>query len=150
MIDLTFNLEGAEVVHRRLGITAEGVKSFKEPLAQIGHNFMKTFDMNFDARGGLYGGWAPRKPRYYAGQRIDTWPLMERTGRMREAFAADVTKTGLVLGNSAPYFVYHQSNQPRTRLPRRVMMKIRDQDATMIVKEFQYYVVNLLRSSGDR
>lgn len=150
MLELSFSLQGQEIVHRRLGISAEGVKSFKQPLDKIGGNFMKAFDLNFSSRGSLYGGWAPRKPQFRAGRRVDTWPLMEKTGRMRKSFNKTVTSTSLTLGNSAPYFVYHQSNKNRTRLPRRMMMKIRQQEATMIVKTFQAYLVEVLRRSGGR
>lgn len=151
MLDLTFSLEGGEVVSRRLGISAAGVKDFRRPLDQIGRNFLKVFDRNFSSRGSLYDGWAPRKPRYYMGARVDTWPLMEKTGRMRRAFKADVTTTSLKIDNPTPYFVYHQSSKlPRTKLPRRVMMKIRRQDAESIVKEFQLYLVEVMRRAGTR
>lgn len=143
MVELSFSLEGGEVVHRRLGIVAEGVTSFREPLDQIGRNFMKVFDLNFSTRGATYGGWAPRARQY-------PWPLLERTGRMREGFQRKVDRKSLTLDNEAPYFVYHQSSAPRQRLPRRVMMKIRAQDATMIVKEFQFYLIKLLRMRGVR
>ena len=150
MVDLRFTLEGQEVVSRRLGIAAAGVTDFKAPFAKIGSNFLKTFDTNFSARGGVYGRWQPRKPKYRNGIRIDTWPLLEKTGRMRRSFTQQTTRNRLVLGNSAPYFVYHQSNGPRTRLPRRVMMKLRQQEATMIVKEFQAFLIGVLRSAGER
>lgn len=150
MLDISFSLEGEGVVHRRLDIAAEGVKDFHQPLDQIGRNFLKVFDANFDSLGGAYGGWQPRKPQMVGSTRIDTWLLMEKTGRMRHAFTKAVSATSLKLGNGAPYFVYHQSNKPRKRLPRRVMMKIREQDAQMIVKEFQYYLIGLLRAEGKR
>ncbi len=146
MLELSFSLEGQEIVHRRLGISAEGVKSFREPLNQIGTNFMKTFDMNFRSRGALYGGWAPRKPQYRGGVRVDTWPLLEKTGKMRRSFRSKASSNSLVLDNTAPYFVYHQSSARRgSRLPRRALMKLRQQDAEMIVRAFQAYLVALTR-----
>jgi phage gpG-like protein len=150
MVDLSFSIEGEETVHRSLGIVAKGVTSFKEPLGNIGKTFLKTFDMNFSSRGALYGGWTPRKPVYKGGTRIDTWPLMEKTGRMRKSFEMENSGTSLLLTNSVPYFVYHQSNQPRAHLPRRVMMKLRAQDASTITKTFQMYLIDLLRQTGER
>jgi phage gpG-like protein len=151
MLQLDFQVEGAEKVSRTLGITASAVRSFKEPLSAISRDLLKTFDMNFSARGALYGGWAPRKPQYRGGQRIDNWPLMEKTGRMRKSFKSKVSRTSVELFNPTPYFVCHQTNRRRSgRLPRRAMMKLRRQDADMVVKEFQKYLIKLARKSGAR
>jgi phage gpG-like protein len=150
-LELTFSVEGSEQISRRLGITAEGVKNFREPLREVGKDLLKTFDTNFSSRGALYGGWAPRKPQYRNGVRVDTWPLMEKSGRMRRSFKSDVRPFTVELSNRATYFKYHQSNAPRrSKLPRRAMMKLRAQDADHIVKTFQAYLVKLARQSGAR
>jgi phage gpG-like protein len=76
---------------------------------------------------------------------------LEKTGHMRHAFVKNTTDDYVSLTNEASYFKYHQSNKPRSSaLPRRVMMTLRRQDATMIVKEFQSYIVSVLRSRGLR
>lgn len=151
MIELSFSMEGSEVVHRRLDIVAKGVTNFAPAFNDIESSFMKTFDLNFARRGSVYGGWAPRKPRFRGGVRIDTWPLMEKTGKMRRGFESARTKSTISFYNTTSYFVYHQSKAvPRTRLPRRVMMSIRQQDAEMIVKAFQSYLISLLRLEGKR
>src|SRR5215213_6715697 len=109
MLDLEFRIEGVPEVSRRLLVSAEGVKDFRQPLRQIGDELQKTFQMNFSQRGALFGGWAPRKPRYKNGQRVDTWPLLEKTGAMRKSFKDHLDPTKIVLTNTAPYFHYHQS-----------------------------------------
>lgn len=151
-VELQFSVEGSEIVSRRLGITAEGVTDFKKPFSDVGKTLLKTFDTNFDSRGREYSaGWAPRKPQYKKGVRIDTWPLLEKSGDMRGGFRKKLTKWSLELYNTQSYFKYHQSNAPRkSNLPRRVMMKLREQDATMIVKSFQAYLVELSRKAGTR
>lgn len=149
-LQLDFSIEGTERVSRVLDITVDGVKDFKKPFTDVGRSMLKTFDMNFDARGGLYGGWAPRKPQFRGGTRIDTWPLLEKSGAMRKGFKSTVKKDSVELTNSRSYFVYHQSNTARTRLPRRVMMKLRQQDAQMVVKTFQAYLIELARKAGTR
>ncbi len=149
-LQLDFSIEGTERVSRVLNVPIDGVKDFRKPLTDVSKTLLKTFDMNFSARGGLYGGWAPRKPQYKGGIRIDNWPLLEKSGKMRKSFKSDVRKDSLELTNSQRYFVYHQSNAARTRLPRRVMMKLRQQDATMIVKTFQGYLIELARKAGTR
>lgn len=140
---LTFEIDGQKI-SRELSVVADGVKSYKQPLNAIGSDLMKTFDMNFNSRGALYGGWKARKGSY-------PWPLLEKTGHMRHAFAKHTTDDYVSLTNDASYFKYHQSSRPRSSgLPRRVMMTLRRQDATMIVKEMQSYIISVLRSRGLR
>lgn len=138
-MDITVTLEGETQVHRKLLIVADGITNFETPLKNIGGELQKTFQLNFAQAGGLFGGWAPRKQDY-------PWPILNKTGRMRQGFRQSVNATTLLISNDVPYFKYHQSNQPRTRLPRRVMMKIDNDRRNFIIKEFQAYIVGLLRS----
>ncbi|MET3349039.1 UNVERIFIED_ORG: phage gpG-like protein [Arthrobacter sp. UYEF1] len=144
-MELRFEIEGEPQLVGYLGVVAEGIKDFGKPLQSIGSELIKTFDLNFAQRGGVFGGWAPRKPQYRAGNRVDTWPLLEKTGDMRHSFRSDASTTSVSVGNAAPYFAYHQSNQPRARLPRRVMMKVDAARRTFIVKAFQLHIVEALR-----
>lgn len=45
---------------------------------------------------------------------------------MQFSFYANADANSVVIGNSQPYFKYHQSTAPRTRLPRRQMLGIND------------------------
>lgn len=145
-MDLQITLEGEKQVSRRLLVVADGITNFEQPLRNIGGELHKTFQDNFAAEGALFGGWAERKPQYSRGERVDTWPILNKTGRMKQSFRDNVGKTELIISNEASYFKYHQSNkEPRTRLPRRVMMKIDMERKNFIVKEFQRYIVGLMR-----
>lgn len=137
-MDISVTLEGEKQVSRRLLIVADGITNFETPLRSIGSELQKTFQDNFSQEGGLFGGWAPRKKDY-------PWPILNKTGRMRQGFRQNLGKTELKLYNVVPYFKYHQSNKPRTKLPRRVMMKIDNDRRNFIVKEFQAYIVGLMR-----
>jgi len=145
-IELSVELEGEKQLSRRLLIVADGVTDFTDPLNKIGGELKKTFDDNFDDEGSLFGGWRERKPQYRDGIRIDTWPLLQKTGEMRQSFESIVDKNSLTISNKAPYFVYHQSNKPRYKLPRRVMMKVDEERRQYIQKAFQAYLVSLMRS----
>jgi phage gpG-like protein len=145
---LSFSIEGDKQFSRRLHIVTDGVSDFTNPLKQVSTELHKTFQLNFSQRGGLFGGWPERTPQFKKGQRTDTWPLLEKTGVMRKSFLTSSTKTKIELTNSAEYFKYHQSNQPRKRIPRRVMMKIDQDRKTFIVKTFQEYLIVLMRSRG--
>lgn len=139
-VELSVTLEGEQQLSRKLLIIADGLNDFSEPLRSIEGELAKSFQENFDARGGLFqtGGWAPRKDK-------NPWPILERTGAMRQNFKSEMQPTFVRFYNPTSYFKYHQSNQPRTKLPRRVMMKIDQQRKTFVVKAFQAYIVALTR-----
>jgi|SRR5579885_1723024 len=130
---LEATIEGQTELQRYLLGVETAIKDWKPALEASAKELMKSFQLNFDARGGLFGGWAARKKSY-------PWPLLEKTGAMRGSFYQQITPDKLVIGNRAPYFPYHQSNAPRTRLPRRVMMAIDETRAVLIVKAFQAQV----------
>lgn len=137
MIELTAELEGEVQLDRRLGFVAKEIDDFEPALDASANTLLKSFDTNFEARGKLYGGWAPRKV-------VADWPLLEKTGDMRGSFDKAVTRFQAVLFNTAPQFPYHQSNKPRNRLPRRVMMMIDQQSRREIIKHFQEQVGHIL------
>ena len=137
-MDISVTLEGEQQVKRRLLIVANGITDFEEPLRNIGSELQKTFQLNFAQEGAIFGGWAARKQDY-------PWPILNKTGRMRQGFRQNLGKQELLISNVTPYFKYHQSNKPRSRLPRRVMMKIDNDRKNFIVKAFQAYIVGLTR-----
>ena len=150
-MEVVFRVDGAETLQRNLDFAAEEIGDLRKPMDEIGSVELKTFDMNFEGRGALFddnGKWAPRKPRYYAGGRIDDWPLLERTGKLREGFQKKVGNTWVRLFNPTPYFAYHQ--QGTAKMPRRVLMKLREQDARMVVTTLQAYCISVLRRRGLR
>lgn len=136
--ELRFFIEGEVQLSAYLGTAANNVKDFGPALQKSKHELLKSFDLNFSGRGNLFGGWAPRQKNY-------PWPLLERTGAMRSAFQGVVTASSLTLSNSAPYFGYHQSRESRSRLPRRIMMKIDAARRNFIVKTFQEHIHNVVR-----
>lgn len=142
MIFLDASIEGEQQVSRRLGIVADGVEDFSEPLENIADELLHSTDENFSQRGGLFGGWPVRK--------IDApWPLLEKTGELRGGFMSAVKSDYAEIGNFVPYFKYHQSNKPRAHLPRRVMLKIDQQRKIYITKQFQEYLVGLIQASNN-
>jgi hypothetical protein len=62
-------------------------------------------------------------------------PLI-RTGKMKsmDSFKIEASPTEVKITNTAPYFKYHQSSAPRTKLPRRQVMGVNEQ-VRVIVRE---------------
>lgn len=137
---LQMGLEGETQIDRILGITADGVKDFREPLEKSKVIILDRVQQNFDKRGTLFGGWKPRTKSY-------PWPLLEKTGKMRKSFKGEVSTNQLTVGNTDDKFKYHQSNKSRTKIPRRIMLQIDAPSAILITKAFQAYLVGLLRGN---
>lgn len=135
-VNLTFQIEGQKELSAELGLIADHIKDWEPPLKKAGDILLKSFGLNFNSRGQLFqGGWPKRK--------VDKpWPLLEKSGEMRHGFDAAVTGDFVELGNTAKHFKYHQSNKPRSRLPRRIMMKIDEPRRREIVKTFQAYILS--------
>lgn len=131
-------VEGDLQMSRMLLTGSIEINNMRRPLGQAREQLLSTTQLNFGVVGGLMGGWKPRA-------RIYSWPLLQRTGRMRSNFQSRVDPNRMEIWNPTHYFKYHQSNRPRKRLPRRVMLKIIAQDKRRIQKFFQAHIQNALR-----
>jgi phage gpG-like protein len=64
----------------------------------------QLIDERFEARAAPDGSaWAPRKPP------TGTWPILEKTGRMRRDYHVTATTTGVTVQNNRPYAGFHQT-----------------------------------------
>lgn len=141
MIELSASLEGDKELHRTLNIIPKNLDNFEEPLFRIGIEMLSAFDSNYDSRGSLFKAkWKPRKDK-------KSHPLLEKTGKMRRSFTSKLGNNYVELYNTAEYFKYHQSNAPRKKLPRRVMMKIDEIRKVFIVKAFQEHIRSSIKKA---
>lgn len=61
-------------------------------------------DERFEARADPSGArWEARKPP------TGSWPLLEKSGRMRKSYHVAATTTGVAITNAAPYAGFHQT-----------------------------------------
>jgi hypothetical protein len=61
-----------------------------------------------------------------------TTPLI-RTGLMKQSYKYKASPVGVVISNDAPYFKYHQSTEPRSKIPYRPTMAI-NEPVKLIIK----------------
>jgi len=143
MFELVFKIEGETQIARVLTRVEKNLSNFYEPLSKSKDLLLRDVDLAFRTEGKIFGGWAPLSPEYAAwkAQRYPGRGILERTGKMRKSFRSTVTSHKMEIWNSVGYFPYHQSNRPRTKLPRRVMLYIRPESRREIVKIFQEYLL---------
>jgi phage gpG-like protein len=142
MITLNVSLEGEKQLSRRLMTIPNDIDNWKIPLFRIGGEVRGAIDKNFSSRGALFGArWQPRKDNL-------PHPLLEKTTTMRRNFKQSLGPDYIEIFNPTPYFKYHQSNKPRRKIPRRVMMKIDDERKRFIQREFQKHINDALRKGS--
>lgn len=138
---ITWSIEGEKQLSRRLRNIEGNIRDARPAFQNIANELVDTFSGDvFDTRGSAIGEkWQPLS-KYTIAQKAragygDKGPL-ERTGAMRNAFRSQVATDYAAVWNTASYFKYHQSNKSRSKIPRRVMMKLGHMQREMIVKEF--------------
>lgn len=148
-ISLRFEIEGEKLIARRFEILEDTVKDWSQTFEEIGADLVKTFQMNFQSSGALLEKpWAPLSPRTIEQKLKAGYPadILIRTGTMRDSFSKEFGPMYVMVNNPVTYFKYHQSNRPRTKLPRRVMIALTNNMRNEIVKRFQARLQKQLQS----
>ena len=145
---ISWSIEGDKQLSRNLLVMANRVKDWTPAFAETAYSLKSIFSEDvFQSEGGaIEESWAPlskayalRKARMYPGKGI-----LERTGDMKNGFMTLVRPDMAQVWNKVEYFKYHQSNQPRSHLPRRVMMKLAENQREMVVKIFHTYFQEMI------
>lgn len=147
MIDLKWKIEGEKQLARRMNIISKGVKTYT-PVFKDAANKLKAVFEDFGNEGREIGeSWEKLKPstiEQKSKKGYSSSPLI-KTGDMQKSFTTLYKTDYAAVWNTTSYFKYHQSSSPRSKLPRRVMMKLGSKQKEMVVKLFHEYVHKLIR-----
>lgn len=140
MLELSWSIEGEVQLKRVLEKIGKEVKDWTPAFEEASMKLQNIFsDDVFRTEGGaIQEKWEPLKPQYLAAKLKQGYPadILIKRGLMKESFTRNVQKDQAVIENLSPYFKYHQSKSPRTKLPRRVMMKLGNPQKEIVVKVF--------------
>jgi phage gpG-like protein len=147
---IRFGIEGTTELSRNLLGIAQTARDWTPAFAKSGEDLIEFFSYEvFESEGAAIDApWQALDPRY-AKAKEKKYPdsgILQATGTMRQSFMQRYDATSLTIWNAAEYFKYHQSNQPRTRLPRRVMMRLTEDLKQMIVKNFHTYFMETVNA----
>lgn len=134
-MNLKFTIEGETQISRSL----QGIenRNFTKEFEASGKKLVKFYSGEvFNTEGAVIGEKWVGGPRYHK---------LQITGKMRNSFQHTASPSMLIVENTDPKFGYHQSNKPRTKLPRRVMLKLDNLRKTWIVKEIQKGSIAILQ-----
>lgn len=143
-LQLSWQIEGRQELSRVLKEIGDGVKDWTPAFRESAEELTKIFANDvFSTRGEAIGEkWKPLKPSYLAKKIEDGYPAdpLIRKGDMKRNFKSLFKPDMAEIWNATAYFKYHQSDKPRTsNLPRRVMMKLGEQQKQLVVKIFHTY-----------
>jgi phage gpG-like protein len=147
---LQWTIEGEKQLSRRLIGLQSDLKDLRYPFQQSADYLKGVFSRDvFRTQGRAIGEKWKRLSPYTVAQKArrgyPATPLVG-SGAMQNSFQTLVSSDQAVIYNTAAYFPYHQSNKPRAKLPKRVMMKLADPQKEAIVRYFQEH----LRASLNR
>lgn len=143
-MQIQFAIDGELELSRRLTGMAMDVEDWSPAFSMAVDDLKQVFSGPvFDTEGRevdetwspLSQAYALRKAKKYPGKKI-----LEATGAMRNSFVSKFDATSATIWNTATYFKYHQSREPRTKMPRRVMMKLTENLKQLVVEDFNRYM----------
>jgi len=154
MLNLSFQVQGEKQLHRRLERIPASMNNWMGTFSGVGNYLTDFFSGKvFNTEGSVFGEpWAPLSPKTVEQKQKQGYPKkpLVRTGRMRKSFQSTATPKSVVVFNTTDYFKYHQSNKPRQKLPRRVMMKLDEMRRQIVVKKFHdEFMRRLKRTKGS-
>ena len=138
---LSFQIEGNIELSRNLTQLDANMKDWTPEFRETGE-YLKGFfsEQVFDTEGSVFGEpWAPLSPAY-AARKAKKYPgkgILVASGKMKDSFDMDASGTYVRVYNTTDYFKYHQSNQPRYRIPRRIIMKLDEKRKQDIIQIFR-------------
>lgn len=148
MFTLSIVADGETIVERRLLRFADNIEHPQAALEVVGDVLREATEKQFDSEGGYAsGGWKElaqstidRKARLGQDPHIlrATDRLMESLTRKFDSdHIEQISGETLTFGSSVSYGLFHQSSQPRTKIPFRPPVAITEEDKRTMVKRVQ-------------
>lgn len=147
---ITWEIEGRREMSRRLENVRVETDDFQPAFRKSVRDLKRYYSGPvFQSQGGVIGEpWPPLSPftladkarKGFGGQ-----PTLVRTGSMKGGFETEAKKKYGVVWNSTDYFKYHQSRRPRTKIPRRPMMKLDEWSRQTVIQNFRQHLARAVR-----
>jgi|GEM_PF-730631 len=161
MFRFKMDIAGEVQLDRGIARFAEGVGDYRPIWPVIADDFYAEEKEQFASEGSAGGeAWTPLSPAYAGWKEVHFpgMPIMQRTGDLERSLtsAGDPnsvrveTRKALTLGTRVPYAIYHQSLDPRTKLPRRPIIMLTNAFKAATMRNIQAYLVQIATQVGFR
>lgn len=127
-LDMRLEVEGAKEVQKMLDELGADMRDLRGAMNAVGNNARSYFSGQvFASRGQAIGQPWQRLSEPYATKKARQFPgrmPLKRTGAMSKSFRHTADNMSVTIYNFDPKFRYHQSTEPRSKIPRRAMIGV--------------------------
>lgn len=139
-MQINVTVTGVSKLRDKLTKLPESFFDLSIPMRAIGEWLVEDYsNMSFITRGSSVGTPWPNlkestmREKDRLGFRATSNQPLVRTHTMQNNFHAMATPLSATVFNSTDYFKYHQSNEPRNKIPRRPMMAVTERHKALIM-----------------
>ncbi|HEX4311887.1 MAG TPA: phage virion morphogenesis protein [Acidobacteriaceae bacterium] len=161
MFRFKLDIAGEVQLDRGIGRFADGVSDYRPIWPVIEDDFYAEEKAQFASEGAEGGEpWQALSPEYagWKEAHYPGMPILQRTGDLERSLTSPSDPNAvkiegrklLTLGTRIPYAIYHQSIDPRTRLPRRPPIQLTAAFKTGVMRHLQSYLVQIATQVGFR
>lgn len=158
MITFRFTFEGEVVLSRTLDGIIERAEDMRPAWPEVVRVFRAMVNQAFATEGASTGQKWPGLKLSTAQDRLRKGftgfhPILQRTGELKRSIDGggggfvEETATSIAIGSNDPVFWYHQSRQPRKRLPRRAPVLPTAADRAALMRPVALHLRGLNASS---
>lgn len=152
MIRIRLTLEGDIILDRVLAGIEARARDLTPAWPGVVRAFREIVGRAFDSEGASTGSPWPQLAERTQRDRIakgyePAHPILERSTTLRRSLVigdsggfTHMAPDALAIGSAVAYFKYHQSNKPRTRLPRRAPALFTADDRHALMRPIRLYV----------
>lgn len=150
-MQISIIITGSKETRAKLERLGRAILIMPDAMNDIGERLTRYYStVGFLSQGGVFQQrWKPlstnyalRKARMYPGR-----PPLVKTGKMMSGFRYESAPTQVRIFNRMPYFAYHQSTDPRTKIPFRPMMGINSAIKRDVGDAIKRHIENKLRTA---
>lgn len=164
MYRINVSVEGEVIVDRLLQGIEDRARDLTPVWPYVVRVFREIVAKAFASEGASTGApWAPLAESTQADRRRHGFPpahpILRRTGALMRALTigdgayvstSPTTMRYLISEQDVPYFKYHQSRRPRTRLPRRAPVLLTADERTALMHPIRLYITGRDASAPRR
>jgi phage gpG-like protein len=152
MAIVTIKITGDQEAIGKLQKLGKSLIMFRSAMNEIGGELSDYFSQQvFASQGGAIGERWPRLSPAYQARKAKFYPgrgPLQRTGEMQKGFYHTSDEQSVTIKNRKKYFDYHQSTEPRSKIPRRPMMATTGEVKDIVARVLQADVTAKIRKAG--
>lgn len=104
------------------------------PWGDIGNEVKKSIDLNFD-QSGRPTRWTPRKKN-------KPWPILKKSGKLKEGTYFENIKNGVAVGNRVIYQAVHNFGYPANNILQREYHMLQNDDIENIEQKIKKHIIS--------